>query len=90
MTELISRLHKNVKPYPWPATERILGPDEMRCVMQPQDVMFMEVFLASVGMIIFGAVIPSVAILLWFGLAIAIGISTWWIVNNIRRHGTQY
>ncbi len=52
--------------------------------------MFMEVFLAAVGMIIFGALIPSVAIMLWFGLAIAIGIGTWWIVSNIRRHGTQY
>lgn len=58
--------------------------------MQPPDVMFLEVLLVAVGMIAFGLLIPSVSVLLWFGIAIGVGITGWWIVSEVRRHGTQY
>lgn len=58
--------------------------------MQPPDVMFLEVLLVAVGMIAFGLLIPSVSVLLWFGIAIGVGITAWWIVSKVRRHGTQY
>ena len=58
--------------------------------MQPPDVMFLEVMLVTVGMIVWGAIIPSVAVLLWIGIALAIGFGAWWAVSKVRRHGTHY
>lgn len=58
--------------------------------MQPPDVMFLDVMLVSAGMIVFGLMIPTVSVLLWFGIALAIGIGAWWLVSMTKRHGTHY
>lgn len=70
--------------------KRILGIEETRCVMQPPDVMFLEVFIVAVALIVFGAVLPEVSVLLWIGIVLTIGIGTWWTVNKVHRHGSHY
>lgn len=62
----------------------------MGCVMQPPDVMFLEVMLVAVAMIIFGAALAEVSFLLWAGIALTAGIGTWWAVSKVRRHGSHY
>lgn len=58
--------------------------------MQPPDVMFLEVMLVAVAMIIFGALLPEVAALFWFGIVLTVGIGSWWAVSMTKRHGHPY
>lgn len=63
---------------------------EKRHIMQPPDVMFLEVFIVAVVMIAFGMILPSLGVLLWVGIVLTIGIGTWWTVSHVKRHGSQY
>lgn len=58
--------------------------------MQPNDVMFLEVTLVAVALIIFGATLTEVSVLLWIGIALTVGIVSWWVVSRVRRHGAPY
>lgn len=52
--------------------------------------MFLEVMLVAVAMIIFGALLPEVAALFWFGIVLTVGIGSWWAVSMTKRHGHPY
>lgn len=62
----------------------------MRCVMQPPDVMFLEVFIVAVALIIFGAALAEVSALLWIGIVLTVGIGSWWVISRVRRRGSHY
>lgn len=59
-------------------------------MMQPPDVMFLDVMIVAVGMIVIGLIVPTVGVLFWFGIPLIVGIGSWWIVSMVKRHGNEY
>lgn len=58
--------------------------------MQPPDVMFLDVLIIAIGMTVIGIVVPAVWPLIWFGIALVVGIAVAWIINKSTRHGSHY
>ena len=58
--------------------------------MQPQDLNYLVVMIIALGMIMFGAMVPSISFLLWAGIVLAVAAGVAWVTSIVKRHGTQF
>ena len=53
--------------------------------MEPADLGYLAILVATVGMIIFGAAIPAVVFLVWLGSILTAVFVIVWIISIVRR-----
>lgn len=58
--------------------------------MKPQDLTYLVIMIVSVGMMLVGMNVPSVGLMMWLGIILAVGFAVTWGVSIARRHGDQY
>lgn len=57
--------------------------------MEPADLGYLAILVATIGMIIFGAAIPAIVFVMWLGIILTAVFIVVWIISMVRRRRSE-